>query len=178
VTEKEKMLAGELYLSSGGELSAERAAARKACAAFNMSGDISDLAGILGSLGDDSQICPSFRCDYGYNIHIGRGVYINFNCVILDGNKVHIGDGVLIAPQAGIYTAAHPTDPRKRGDGLEFARPVTILDNVWIGGGAVICPGVTIGENSVIGAGAVVTRDIPANSVAAGNPCRVIKALG
>jgi maltose O-acetyltransferase len=120
---------------------------------------------------------PTFRCDYGFNITIGTKTFINYDCVFLDCNKITIGDEVQIAPGVHIYTATHPLDPQQRRSGLERALPVAIADGVWLGGGAIICPGVTIGENTVIGAGAVVTRDIPPNVLAVGNPCRVIRPL-
>ena len=117
------------------------------------------------------------RCDYGFNITIGKKTFINYDCVFLDCNNITIGDEVQIAPGVHIYTATHPLDPQQRRSGLERALPVAIADGVWLGGGAIICPGVTIGENTVIGAGAVVTRDLPPNVLAVGNPCRVIRPL-
>ncbi len=118
-----------------------------------------------------------FYCDYGYNIEVGDNFYANFGCVILDVNRVTIGDNVLLAPNVQIYTAGHPVDPEKRLTGKEYGKPVFIGNNVWIGGGVIICPGVKIGDNVTIGAGSVITRDIPNNTIAVGNPCKVIKSV-
>lgn len=131
----------------------------------------------LGKTGENLIIEPPFACDYGYNIEIGENFYANVNLVILDGAKVSIGANAFIAPNVGIYTAGHPLDAEQRNRGLEYARPVTIGNNVWIGAGVCILPGVTIGDNTVIGAGSVVTKDIPSNVLAVGNPCRVIKEI-
>ena len=121
---------------------------------------------------------PPFRCDYGFHIFLGSGFYANYDCIILDVCPVTIGERVLLGPRVGIYTAAHPLDAAVRATGAEYGAPVTIGDDVWVGGNAVICPGVTIGTGSVIGAGSVVTRDIPPGVVAAGNPCRVLRPIG
>lgn len=126
---------------------------------------------------DDPFINPPFYCDYGFNIEVGSHFFANYNCTILDICKVKIGNRVMLAPNVAIYTAGHPIDPMVRATYYEFGQPVTIGDYVWIGGNTVICPGVTIGDNTVIGAGSVVTKDIPANVVAAGNPCRVIREI-
>ena len=125
----------------------------------------------------DLFIVPPFRCDYGFHIEVGDHVFINYNCTVLDVGKVKIGDHVLIAPNVSIYTAGHPIHPETRKTGYEYGIPVTIGDHVWIGGNVVIVPGVTIGENAVIGAGSVVTKDIPANAIVAGNPCKVIRYI-
>lgn len=135
------------------------------------------IKNLVGSYGEDFYIEPPFYCDYGSNIHIGKNFYSNHNLIILDGAKVVIGDNVLIAPNVGIYTAGHPIDMNRRIQGLEYAIPITIGDNVWIGGGVSIVGGVNIGNNSVIAAGSVVIRDIPEGVVAAGNPCRVIRKI-
>lgn len=135
------------------------------------------ICGLLGRIGRNFVFDGAFHCDYGFNIEIGDDFYANVNLVILDGAKVTIGNNVFIAPNVGIYTAGHPLDPERRNVGLEYALPVTIGNNVWIGGGVSIMPGVTIGEGAVIGGCAVVTRDIPANVVAAGNPARVIREI-
>ena len=135
------------------------------------------LKSFLGKTGENLIIEPPFACDYGYNIEIGENFYANVNLVILDGAKVSIGANAFIAPNVGIYTAGHPLDAEQRNRGLEYARPVTIGNNVWIGAGVCILPGVTIGDNTVIGAGSVVTKDIPSNVLAVGNPCRVIKEI-
>lgn len=132
---------------------------------------------ILGKCGKSPVIISPFYCDYGTNIEIGDNFFSNTNLVVLDGAKVKIGDNVFIAPNVGIYTAGHPLDVERRNEGLEYAYPITIGNNVWIGGGVSILPGVTIGDNSVIGAGSVVNRSIPANSLAAGNPCKVIREI-
>ena len=135
------------------------------------------IRGLLGSCGNSFQINQPFRCDYGCNIHIGEGFFANFNLTVLDEAEVRIGDNVFIGPNVSIYTACHPLDAETRNTAVEWAEPVTIGDNVWIGGSATILPGVSIGNNVVIGAGSVVTKDIPDNVVAAGNPARVIKQL-
>lgn len=135
------------------------------------------LKKILGSTGKEINIMPPFHCDYGYNITAGENFFANYNLVILDVAKVTIGDNVQIAPNVAIYTAGHPVHPDSRNSGYEYGIDVTIGNNVWIGGNAVIMPGVTIGDNAVIGAGSVVTKDIPAGVIAAGNPCKVIRAI-
>jgi len=135
------------------------------------------LKGILGKVGKNINILPPFKCDYGYHIEVGDNFFANYNFIVLDGNYVRIGDNVWIAPNVGIYAAGHPLDTEERIAGLEYAFPVTIGDNVWIGGSTTIIGGVTIGKNSVIGAGSVVIRDIPEGVLAAGNPCRVIRKL-
>ncbi|HEY9609499.1 sugar O-acetyltransferase [Allocoleopsis sp.] len=182
-TEKQKMLAGELYRGSDHELVAERQNARRLTRLYNSTTEqetqrrVEILRELFGTVGSSIEIEPPFYCDYGYNIHAGDGFYMNFGCVILDCCPVHIGNNVLCAPCVQIYTATHPTDPEVRLSGLEFAAPVRIGNNVWIGGGAIICPGVTIGDHSTIAAGSVVVKDIPARVVAGGNPCRIIKHL-
>lgn len=181
-TEKQKMLAGELYNALDPELVEERARCRDWLAKLNQSdernpGDRQAILAKLFQRATDAWIQPPFHCDYGFNIRPGRGVFFNFNCVVLDVMPVVIGDHTLIGPGVQIYTATHPINADERRTGLEFARPVTIGADVWIGGGAIICPGVTIGDRSVIGAGSVVTRSIPADVVAAGNPCRVLRSL-
>ncbi len=183
MTEQQKMLSGQLYLSSDAELQAGRLRAKTLLYHFNnlhpedvelQQSIIEELfANIKGSF----CIEPPFRCDYGYNIVIGKNFYANFNLTILDCANVTIGNNVIIGPNVGIFTAAHPLCAETRNKGLEFAKPITIGNNVWIGGNVVINPGVTIGDNSVIGSGSVVTKDIPANVLAFGNPCRVIKVL-
>ncbi|MGB7414349.1 MAG: sugar O-acetyltransferase [Thermosynechococcaceae cyanobacterium] len=132
---------------------------------------------LFGSIGDGFTIRPSFQCDYGSNIYAGDNLYINFDCVILDCNIVKIGNNCFLAPKVQIYTATHPLNPGDRASGWEYALPITIGNDVWIGGGAILCPGVTIGNKTVIGAGSVVTKAMPSQVVAAGNPCRVIRQL-
>ncbi|KAB8335479.1 sugar O-acetyltransferase [Scytonema tolypothrichoides VB-61278] len=182
-TEKQKMLAGELYFASDLELIAERNFALRLQRMYNSTTEEQQeqqsqiLQELFGKVGENIKILPPFHCDYGKNIYVGNGFFMNFGCVILDPNTVHIGDNVLCAPYVQIYTAYHPTDPEIRLSGKELAAPIRIGNNVWIGGGAIICPSVTIGDNTTIGAGSVVVKDIPANVVAAGNPCRVIRHL-
>ena len=182
-TEKQKMLAGELYRGSDRELVAERQNARRLTRLYNSTTEqethrrVEILRELFGTVGSSIEIEPPFYCDYGYNIHAGDGFYMNFGCVILDCCPVHIGNNVLCAPSVQIYTATHPTDPEVRLSGLEYAAPVRIGNNVWIGGGAIICPGVTIGDHTTIAAGSVVVKDIPARVVAGGNPCRIIRHL-
>jgi maltose O-acetyltransferase len=178
-TEKQKMLAGELYVSSDPELQADCAAAQRWMARYNTSLAASDaerrvlLRELLASVGDGVVIRPPFHCDYGYNISLGAKVFMNFNCVILDVVAVSIGDGAQIGPGVQILTADHPRDPAARASGQEFGRPIRIGRNVWIGGGALLMPGVTVGDDAIIGAGAVVTRDVPAGATAIGNPARI-----
>jgi maltose O-acetyltransferase len=134
------------------------------------------LQELLGAVGEKPVITPPFHCDYGSNIFLGDRVYMNYGCVILDCNTVHIGDDTMFAPYVQVYAAYHPIDPTVRLSGRELAAPIRIGKNVWVGGGVIICPGVTIGDNTTIGAGSVVTKDIPANVVAVGNPCRVLRS--
>lgn len=132
---------------------------------------------LLGSFGDDTVIRPPFRCDYGYQTHIGHRSFVNFGMIALDVARITIGDDVQIGPNVQLLTATHPVAPGPRRDKWESGAPITIGDNVWLGGGVIVCPGVTIGENTVVGAGAVVVRDLPANIVAVGNPARVVREL-
>ncbi|MDR1168204.1 MAG: sugar O-acetyltransferase [Heliobacteriaceae bacterium] len=180
-TEKEKMLAGELYLAQDEELKKDRQKALKFTKAFNSEDEPEKRAAIVKelfeSVGKQLYIEPPFRCDYGCNIGVGNNFYANYDCIILDVNKVKIGSNVMFGPRVCIYTAGHPIDANIRSAGLEFGLPVTIGDNVWIGGNSVILPAVTVGNNVVIGAGSVVTKDIPSGVVAAGNPCRVIRKI-
>ncbi len=176
------MLAGELYDPLDAELARDRLVARAHCRALNTSlpGDSEErqrlVAALLGTM-TDAWIEPPFHCDYGRNLTLGRRVFFNFNCVVLDVMAVRIGDHTLFGPAVQIYTAMHPLDADERRRGLEFAKPVTIGRDVWVGGAVVICPGVAIGDGAVIGAGSVVTRDVPAGVFAAGNPCRVVRPL-
>lgn len=174
-SEKAKMLAGELYWSMDPALVAERARAAQEVARFNASGDVAVLRALFGALGANTSIMRVFACDYGTNIRIGRDGYINYNCVFLDCAAIEIGDRLQMAPAVQLYTATHPVDAATRRAGLEYARPIRIGDDVWIGGGAIILPGITIGDGSVVGAGSIVTHDVPAGSVVAGNPARVIR---
>jgi len=178
-TEKQKMLAGEPYHANDAELEADRSAASAWMVRYNAALGASDadrralLRELLAEAGDGAVIRPPFYCDYGYNIRIGRDVFLNFNCVVLDVVAVTVGARTLIGPAVQIYTADHPRDPTVRQTGVEFGRPIQIGQDVWIGGGAIILPGVTIGDNAVIGAGSVVTRDVPEGSIARGNPARI-----
>ncbi|ASK61527.1 acetyltransferase [Virgibacillus phasianinus] len=182
-TEKQKMVAGDMYDPFVPELIEGRNQARKLTRQFNQSLETEDikrteiLKELLGSCEDSIFIEPNFRCDYGYNIHVGENFYANFDCVILDACKVKIGKNCAIAPGVHIYTATHPIDPVERVSGIEYGKPVTIGDNVWIGGRSVINPGVTIGDNVVVASGSIVTKDIPDNVVVAGNPARIIKPV-
>ncbi|WP_165855530.1 sugar O-acetyltransferase [Marinobacter sp. JSM 1782161] len=183
-TEKQKMLAGELYNAKDPELMADQRRARLLTRALNASSpdqqaERTRLIGeLIGSAGEGVWIEPPFYCDYGSHITLGRDVFFNFNCVVLDVCPVTIGNHVLFGPAVQIYTATHPLSAAERRTGLESGKPVAIDDDVWVGGGAIICPGVSIGARSVIGAGSVVTGDIPADVFAAGNPCRVIRSIG
>lgn len=181
--QKAKMLAGELYVANDPELYAAHLRAQALLAKFNATpADAGDerfalLTELFARFGDGAVLKPTLRCDYGFNISIGERTFVNFDCVLLDCNRITIGDEVQFAPGVHVYTATHPIDAVQRRSGVEYALPVTIGDGVWLGGGAIVCPGVTIGENTVVGAGSVVTRDLPANVVAVGNPCRVIRHL-
>jgi maltose O-acetyltransferase len=181
-TEQEKMLAGELYDPLDLELSRLRQRCRDLCKRLNDSHEDQQderkrLLRQLFGADTDAWVQPPFFCDYGTNIRLGSKVFFNFNCVVLDVMQVTIGSNVLFGPSVQIYTATHPVEADVRRKWLEFAKPVTIGSDVWIGGGAIVCPGVTIGERSVIGAGSVVTRHVPDDVVAAGNPCKVIRRL-
>ena len=181
--EKEKTLSGKLYKAFGDVLFNERQKAKELVFELNNlhPNDIETRNNIVkdlfGKVGIRFYIEPPFRCDYGYNIEIGENFYSNYNLTILDCARVTIGDNVMIAPNVSIYTAGHPIHFEPRNEGFEYAYPIEIKSNVWIGGNVVINPGVKIGENSVIGSGSVVTKDIPANVVAVGNPCKVIKQI-
>lgn len=183
-TEAEKALAGELYDANfDPALIAARLRTKQALKAYNdtdpadLDSRDQQLRALLGRVGERLLIEQPFRCDYGANIEVGDNFYANFNLTILDANKVVIGDNVFIAPNVGLHTSGHPLDVARRNAGLEYAKPITIGNNVWIGAGVNVMPGVRIGDNSVIGAGSVVTRDVPANVVAAGVPCRVIRSI-
>jgi maltose O-acetyltransferase len=181
-TELEKMLQGELYDASDEQLVAMRLRCRSLIAKYNQipHADIPNRKSVLKDLlgmGENADIQAPFYCDYGSNIYAGEKLFINFNCIILDCARVTLGDNVFLAPNVQLYTAHHPINAAERIKGPELASPITIGDNVWLGGGAIVCPGVSIGDNTTIGAGSVVTKNIPANVVAAGNPCRVIRNL-
>ena len=183
-TEKEKAREGILYdANNDAELVAERLAAADITYMLNSlkPSQVAEreavIRRLLGRTGKNVSIVSPFYCDYGYNIETGENFFMNMNCVILDGAKVTFGDNVFVAPGCGFYTAGHPLDAERRNAGLEYALPIRIGNNVWIGAQVCVLPGVTIGDNSVIGAGSVVTKDIPAGVLAAGNPCRVIRPI-
>ena len=182
-TELQNMLAGELYLAYDPALVAARRKARALCRAFNQSTEEQPaerdrlLRELCGRVGSNPEIEPPFFCDYGFNIFLGDRVFMNFDCVLLDCNRITIGDRTLLGPGVHIYAATHPVEPETRAAGRECAFPVTIGTDVWIGGGSIICPRVEIGDGAVIGAGSVVTRSIPPRCIAVGNPCRVIREL-
>ena len=181
-TEHNKMLAGELYDPMDPDLVAARDRARDLCQELNATREAQQeerrriLKELFGSGGESVWMQPPFFCDYGTNILLGERVFFNFNCVVLDVCEVRIGDFTLFGPAVQIYTATHPMNAELRRK-QEFAKPITIGSDVWVGGGAIICPGVHIGDRAVIGAGSVVTRDIPEDVFAAGNPCRVIREI-
>ena len=182
-SELEKMLSGDLYLAADPELSAMRLRARRLTREFNQTTEeeldrrFEILSLLFGETGKKITIEPPFHCDYGSHIYAGNDLFMNFGCVVLDCAEVYFGESVLCGPNVQIYTATHPLDALLRSQGPELAKPIRIGNRVWIGGGAIICPGVTIGDNTTIGAGSVVTKDIPANVFAAGNPCRVLRNL-
>jgi maltose O-acetyltransferase len=178
VTERERMLAGELYLASDPELLAARGRARRLTAQYNASSQDDPrlrrrlIEELLGRTGSDVWIEPPFHCDYGSQIELGDSVYVNFNCVFLDCAPIRIGARTLLGPSVQLYAATHPVDAATRRTGRELARPITIGEDVWIGGGAIVLPGITIGDRAIVGAGCVVTRDVPAGTTVAGNPAR------
>ena len=180
MTEKQKMLRGELYNGFDPELVCERQRSEVQQLRMNQSTDFAEratlLQNLLGVCGTDCFVRPNFFCDYGYNIFFGDRVFLNCNCVLLDVMPIHVGDGTQIGPAVQIYTADHPRDRETRLAGLEFGRPVTIGRNVWIGGGAILLPGVTVGDDAVIGAGSVVTRDVAAGATVAGTPARALRS--
>jgi len=183
MTEKEKMLSGKPYKGFNDELVKERQDAKEVLYDFNLlrPSEIekrNDLIGeLFGKVGKEFYIEPPFRCDYGYNISIGKNFYSNYNCTILDCAQVTIGNDVLFGPNVSLFTAGHPIHSVPRNEGIEYAFPITIGNNVWIGGGVIVNPGITIGDNVVIGSGSVVTKDIPPNVIAVGNPCKVLKEI-
>ena len=183
MSEREKMLAGEPYIAADAELAKLNLRAQTLLYAFNTSHPEASeqrresIRSLFGAVGSNCEVKQPFFCDYGSNIYVGDNLFINYDCVILDCNVVRIGDNVLLGPKVQIYTAYHPLEPEVRRTLVEMAASVTIGDDVWVGGGAIICPGVTVGEGTTVGAGSVVTRDVPRRVFAAGNPCRVIREL-
>jgi maltose O-acetyltransferase len=182
-SEKEKMISGELYDPNDKQLVEERIRTRLLIQEYNNSREdepeqrASVLKQLVPVAGNGLTIQPPFYCDYGTNMVVGERVFFNFDCTVLDVMQVKIGDRTMFGPNVQIYTATHPINWKERGSGLEYAKPVVIGEDVWVGGSAVICPGVTIGDRTIIGAGSVVTKDIPSDVFAAGNPCRVIREL-
>ena len=180
-TEREKMLAGETYNCLDPGLNVERQQVKRLLRLFNLAEtgpeQLALLQQLLGGIGQNSLIWPPFHCVYGKNIYLGDYVFLNVLCTILDCNEVRLGNHVMVGPGVQIYTAAHLLQAEPRNQGWEVAKPVVVDDNVWIGGSAILLPGVRVGLNAVVGAGAVVTRDVPANTVVAGNPARVIREI-
>lgn len=182
-TMRERMLAGELYLADDPEIVADHLRALSLTHRINTADptDTATLRGLFGELlgqfGEDAAIRPPFRCDYGYQTSVGARSFANFGLVVLDVARVTIGEDVQIGPNVQLLTATHPLEPGPRRDKWESAEPITIGDNVWLGGGVIVCPGVTIGQNTVVGAGSVVTKDLPANVIAVGNPARILREL-
>lgn len=182
-SEKEKMLAGEMYNPLDPQLTEERLQTRLLLKALNDSAEnetekrTQTLKKLIPHAGEGLWLQPPFYCDYGTNIKVGDKVFFNFNCVVLDVMQVTIGSRTMFGPNVQVYTATHPINHAERASGVEYAKPISIGEDVWIGGSVVICPGVSIGDRSVIGAGSVVTKNIPADVFAAGNPCRVIRPL-
>lgn len=180
-TEKEKMLVGDLYRPSDPEIQADQRRAQSLAHRLNATppedaaGRRALLSELLGAYGEGSLIRPPFHCDFGYNIRVGNGCFLNYGCIFLDVVGIEVGDLTQIGPGVQVYAADHPRDAATRRSGLEFGRPVKIGANVWIGGGALIMPGITIGDDAVIGAGSVVTRDVPAGAMVAGNPARMMR---
>ena len=183
MTQRERMLSGGLYSAADPELFRLRQEARRLTRLYNQTAEDQPeerrrlLEALLGGVGENAFLEPPFRCDYGGNITVGRDFYANYDCIILDVCPVTIGDRVLFGPRVGLYGAGHPLDPEVRAGGLENGGPITIGDDVWLGGGVVVLPGGTIGAGAVIAAGAMVTRDIPSGVLAAGVPCRVLRPL-
>jgi maltose O-acetyltransferase len=181
---RERMLAGEPYIADDPELAEASLAARELMKAYNAATSRQAplrrqlLEQLLGSIGEDTELRAPVYVDYGTNLHIGARCFANYGLVALDVAAIRIGDDVQIGPNVQLLTPTHPVEPEPRRQKWEAAEPITIGDNVWLGGGAIVCPGVTIGENTVVGAGAVVTKDLPANVVAVGNPARVIRHIG
>jgi maltose O-acetyltransferase len=181
---KERMLRGELYLADDPELVADLARAQELLERYNATPHAAQaerdqlLRELLGDVGDGVVVKPPFRCDYGEHISIGAGTFVNYGCVMLDVVPIRIGAHCQLATNVQLLAATHPVAPDPRREGWESGEPITLGDNVWLGGGVVVCPGVTIGEDTVVGAGAVVARDLPERVVAVGNPARVLREIG
>lgn len=182
-TQRERMLAGDLYIADDPELARDYLRAMALMERFNGSSAADPglrrrlLEDLLGGLGEGSEIRPPMYCDYGYQIHVGARTFVNFGLMALDVARIVIGDDVQIGPNVQLLTPTHPTDAELRRAKWEAARPITIGDNAWLGGGAIVLAGVVVGENAIVGAGAVVTRDVPPSTVALGNPARVVRSL-
>ncbi|QPB41578.1 sugar O-acetyltransferase [Rodentibacter haemolyticus] len=183
MTEYEKMMAGLAHLPAKKELKDLRRRAREILFEFNRTSPNDDekqnalLRKLFGQADETTSINAPFHCDYGVNIKVGKNFFANYHCVILDNGGITIGDNVMFAPNVSLYTVGHPLDADLRNEGWEQTKPITIGDNVWIGGNVVILPGVTIGDNAVVGAGSVVAKDLPSNVLALGNPCRVVREI-
>lgn len=183
-TMKERMLRGELYLAGDPELAAEHARAQELLGRYNATPHAAQderdrlLRDLLGEVGAGVVVKPPFRCDYGSYVAIGARTFVNYGCVLLDVAPIRIGADCQLATAVQLLTATHPVDPEPRRAGWEYAEPIAIGDNVWLGGGVIVCPGVTIGDDTVVGAGAVVTKDLPPRVVAVGNPARVMREIG
>jgi maltose O-acetyltransferase len=181
---RDRMVGGELYVFDDPEIQAEHARGQELLERFNATTHAEPderrrlLRELLGNVGEGVVVQPPLRCDYGTRITVGDGTFVNYDCVFLDGAPITIGRHCQLAPRVQILTATHPVDPEPRRLGWEYAEPVTIADNVWLGAGVIVCPGVTIGAASVVGAGAVVTRDLPSQVVAVGSPARVMRRIG
>ncbi|MFC7362457.1 sugar O-acetyltransferase [Nocardioides astragali] len=180
---RERMMAGDLYLADDPDLAAANVAAQAATWTYNTSSPKEVdarrnlLRGLLGTIGDGTEIRPPLEVDYGFNLHVGANSFFNFGLVALDVATIRIGDDCQVGPNVQLLTATHPIDPEPRRAKWEAALPITIGDNVWLGGGVIVCPGVTIGANTVIGAGSIVTKDLPANVIAVGNPARLVRPI-
>ncbi|MHB8642592.1 MAG: sugar O-acetyltransferase [Gaiellaceae bacterium] len=181
---RERMLRGELYLADDPQLAAEMARAQALLERYNATAHTEQelrarlLCELLGEVGDGVVVRPTFRCDYGIHISIGAGTFVNYDCILLDVNPIRIGAACQLATRVQLLTATHPIDPEPRRSGWESGAPITLGDNVWLGGGVIVLPGVTIGDDTVVGAGAVVTRDLPAGVIAVGTPARVLREIG
>ncbi len=182
-SEKEKMISGDLYNPADTEVSKDRNKAHLLFHQYNQLPNVNSeeqqeiLAELIPTMGNNCCIEPPFFCDYGYNIILGSDIFINYNCTILDCAQVHIGSRTMLGPGVQIYTVTHPVNARERASLLEFAKPIEIGEDVWLGGSVVVLPGVKIGNRAVVGAGSVVTKDIPDDVIAAGNPCRIIRRI-
>lgn len=181
MTQRERMLTGQLYRADDAELEADHSRRHRLVAQINTASARETLPSLFqalfGAMGESSWVEPPFHCDYGSHIFMGENCYLNCDCILLDVCDIHLGNNVLLAPRVCIFTASHPLDAAVRNTGLEYGKPVHIGNSVWIGGNTVINPGVSIGDGTVVGSGSVVTKDLPKNVIAAGNPCRVLRPI-